>query len=187
MTARRSFRPLMLVGLVLLASLSCYLISLRVASERAALEKVERDIAMVTRDIRELETEIGTRGRLAQLERWNARFLRLSAPKAEQFVDTGFHLADMTRPETRDAIEAPVVLASASVEPAISIEMDEPATATQPVAPPAAKEPAARDLMQLASADRISPQKPSRRDAQPSKKAAPQPRDPLAPLEAPAD
>ena len=81
MTRTHSFRPLFLTALVLVASLSCYLISLRVASERAALETVERDIALVTRDIRTLETEIGTRGRLAQLERWNARFLRLSAPR----------------------------------------------------------------------------------------------------------
>ncbi|WP_265570011.1 hypothetical protein [Sphingomicrobium nitratireducens] len=113
MTRTRSFRPVIMAALVLVASLSCYLISLRVASERAALEGIEQKIAYVSRDIRTLETEIGTRGRLAQLERWNVRFLRLSAPRADQFVDSGFALAALAMPEKREAIEAPVVLASA--------------------------------------------------------------------------
>lgn len=192
MTAKRSFRPLILTALVLIASLSCYLISLRVASERAALEDVERDIAMVTRDIRELETEIGTRGRLAQLERWNARFLRLSAPRANQFVDTGFHLANLTRPEAEETFEAPVVLASAEKPAAPALEQDDAA--------PASEAPA-RELLTLASiergADRPAP-KPAKRKPAPSVDslsspdplaATPkgQPRDPLAPIEAPAD
>ena len=44
-----------------------------VASERAALEDVETEIVLAQRDIRLLQTEIGTRGRLAQLERWNVK------------------------------------------------------------------------------------------------------------------
>lgn len=99
------------------AALSCYLVSLRVASERAALEDVENRIVLAQRDIRVLQTEIGTRGRLAQLERWNARVIRLSAPSADQFVQSGFQLATMVAPERKPAIAAPVVLASAPVEP----------------------------------------------------------------------
>ncbi|MBW0144394.1 hypothetical protein [Sphingomicrobium clamense] len=177
MSARtRSFRPIILAALVLVASLSCYLISLRVASERAALEGVERDIAMVTRDIRTLETEIGTRGRLAQLERWNARFLRLSAPRADQFVDTGFHLANLVTPQEQPALEAPVVLASADA-PAREDVIETPAT-----------KPAA-EMLQLASLERTVAPKPAAKPAKPVVDSlAPQGgdddvRDPLAPIE----
>ena len=100
------------------AALGCYLVSLRVASERAALEDVETQIVLAQRDIRLLQTEIGTRGRLAQLERWNVKVLRLSAPSADQFVDGGFALARMVMPERKPALEAPVVLASAPAESA---------------------------------------------------------------------
>lgn len=111
----RGFGSLIWAGAVAGAALGFYLVSLRVASERAALESVETEIAMAQRDIRLLQTELGTRGRLAQLERWNVRFIRLSAPSADQFVDGGFQLATLVKPQARPAIEAPVVLASAPV------------------------------------------------------------------------
>ena len=95
------------------AALGCYLVSLRVASERAALEDVETQIVLAQRDIRLLQTEIGTRGRLAQLERWNVKVLALSAPSADQFLEGGFQLARLGRPEPKLDVEAPVVLASA--------------------------------------------------------------------------
>lgn len=95
------------------AVLSCYLVSLGVASSRAELERVETDIAMAMRDIRTLETEIGTRGRLSQLERWNENFLQLSAPEADQFAKNAYLVAAMARPETVDPIDSPVILASA--------------------------------------------------------------------------
>ena len=113
----RGFGSVLWAGAVAGAALGFYLVSLRVASERAALEDVETEIAMAQRDIRLLQTEIGTRGRLAQLERWNVRFIRLSAPTADQFVDGGFQLATLVKPTPKPAIEAPVILASAPVEP----------------------------------------------------------------------
>lgn len=109
----RGFGSLISAGAVAGAALGFYLVSLRVASERAALEGVETEIAMAQRDIRLLNTELGTRGRLAQLERWNVRFIRLSAPTADQFVDGGFQLATLVKPQARPTIDAPVVLASA--------------------------------------------------------------------------
>jgi hypothetical protein len=112
----RGFGSVLWAGAVAGAALGFYLVSLRVASERSALEDVETEIAMAQRDIRLLQTEIGTRGRLAQLERWNVRFIRLSAPSAEQFVDGGFQLATLVKPAPKPAIEAPVILASARVE-----------------------------------------------------------------------
>ena len=109
----RGFQSVFMVGAVASAALGCYLVSLRVASERASLEGVETKIVLAQRDIRLLETEIGTRGRLAQLERWNTSAIQLSAPTADQFVETGFQLATMTKPEAKPAVDVPVVLASA--------------------------------------------------------------------------
>jgi hypothetical protein len=95
------------------AALGCYLVSLRVASERAALEGVETQIVVAQRDIRVLQTEIGTRGRLAQLERWNAGAFALSAPSADQFLNGSFELARLIEPQRKVDFQAPVVLASA--------------------------------------------------------------------------
>ena len=114
----RSFRSVFMVASCAGAALGCYLVSLRVASERAAVEAVETKIVLAQRDIRLLQTEIGTRGRLAQLERWNVRVLALSAPSADQFVEGGFALARMVTPERKIDLQAPVVLASAPSEEA---------------------------------------------------------------------
>jgi hypothetical protein len=109
----RSFRSVFMVATCAGAALGCYLVSLRVASERAALEDVETRIVVAQRDMRVLQTEIGTRGRLAQLERWNVRVLALSAPQADQFVNGGYELAKLAQPERKVDFHAPVVLASA--------------------------------------------------------------------------
>lgn len=113
----RSFHSVFMASVVAGAALGCYLVSLRVASERAALQGVESEIALTQRDIRLLQTEIGTRGRLAQLERWNVRVLALSAPSADQILGDKFQLARLVRPEQNPAVEAPVVLASAPAVP----------------------------------------------------------------------
>jgi hypothetical protein len=142
-----SFRSVFMVASCAGAALGCYLVSLRVASERAALEEIETEIVMAQRDIRLLQTEIGTRGRLAQLERWNVKVLALSAPAADQFLEGGFALARLARPAPADALEAPVVLAAA------------PADAPRPTVPGATDKPgagrdvgvSARELMQVAS------------------------------------
>jgi len=109
----QSFKSVFMVASCAGAALGCYLVSLRVASERSALEGVETKIVVAQRDIRLLQTEIGTRGRLAQLERWNAGAFELSAPSAGQFLNGGFELAKLTQPERHVDVEAPVLLASA--------------------------------------------------------------------------
>jgi hypothetical protein len=63
--------------------------------------------------LRVLQTEIGTRGRLAQLERWNVKVLALSAPAADQFLSGSFELAKLTQPQRKVEFGAPVVLAAA--------------------------------------------------------------------------
>ena len=109
----RSFHSVFMATAVAGAALGCYLVSLRVASERAALESVESQIVSTQADIRLLQTEVGTRGRLAQLERWNVSALALSAPTAGQILGDKFQLARLVEPEHKAAVEAPVVLASA--------------------------------------------------------------------------
>jgi hypothetical protein len=126
MSGGRSFRSLFMAASCAGAALGCYLVSLRVASERAALEGVETKIVLAQRDIRLLQTEIGTRGRLAQLERWNVKVLALSAPSADQLLNGSFELARLTQPPHKVDFRAPVVLAAAPQPEKAPI--DQPAT-----------------------------------------------------------
>lgn len=118
----RGFGSLVTAATVVGTALGCYLISLKVASERAQLERVETEIVQTQRAIRLIETEIGTRGRLDQLEKWNANFMRMSAPEADQLLEGSFQLATMIAPPAKPAIEAPVVLAAASTEDRVARE-----------------------------------------------------------------
>jgi hypothetical protein len=161
------FKSVFMVASVAGAALGCYLVSLNVASERAKLEMVESKIVTTQRDIRLLQTEIGTRGRLAQLERWNANFIRLSAPNADQFLEGGFQLATMVKPAPKPVIEAPIVLASAPAEQGVArqaITSDDEEANTIPVvrSPPRMQQraPSAEDMMHVASYEQ--PPKPSR-------------------------
>ncbi len=109
----RNFGSLVMVASCAGAALGCYLVSLRVASERAQLEDVETRIVLAQRDLRTVQTEIGARARLSQLERWNAKVLALSAPAANQFLSGSFELARLAQPQHKVEFNAPVVLASA--------------------------------------------------------------------------
>src|SRR3954453_5646357 len=82
----RNFGSLFMVASCAGAALGCYLVSLRVASERASLEDVETKIVLAQRDLRVIQTEIGTRARLGQLERWNAKVLALWGRSADPFL-----------------------------------------------------------------------------------------------------
>lgn len=95
----RGFRPVGWVAAVAGAAIACYMLSLNVAAERAELASLERRIVSTHQSIRTLQTELGTRGRLTQLEQWNAEVLALSAPTAGQFLQNEFTLA---RLEVRD-------------------------------------------------------------------------------------
>ncbi len=128
MSGVRSFRSLVMVASCAGAALGCYLVSLRVASERAALETVETRIVLQQRELRLLQTEIGTRGRLAQLERWNAKVLALSAPSADQFLQGSFEIARFAQPERKVEFQAPVVLAAAPAPEAHQAPVGEAAT-----------------------------------------------------------
>ena len=181
------FKSVYMAASVVGAALACYMVSLNVASERAELEGIEQQIVLAQRDIRVLQTEIGTRGRLAQLERWNARFIRLSAPSADQFVEGGFQLAAMAQPQRRRAIGAPVVLAAAPAAEALvrpTVTSDSANAALPAVAPSGD----ANGLLHTASYAKPEPAAEKRRPkpsapatAKPARSAA---ADPLAPLPA---
>ncbi|WP_293882827.1 hypothetical protein [Sphingomonas sp.] len=94
MIAQR-FRSLGWVAGVTTAAVSLYMVSLQVAAERGKLESVERQIALAQRNMRQLQTELGTRASLRQLEKWNGDVLALSAPKAQQFLHGEAELASL--------------------------------------------------------------------------------------------
>lgn len=89
------FRPVGWVASVAAAATILYLISLQVATERGRLEEIDTKIASTTREIRQLQTELGTRASLRQLERWNSEVLALSAPGAGQFLNDEAALASV--------------------------------------------------------------------------------------------
>ncbi len=106
MIAQR-FRPVGWVAGVAVAATALYMISLQVASERGRLEAIDRKIAMAHRDIRQLQTELGTRASLRQLERWNGEVLALSAPQAGQYLPGEQALASADRSALGNAPAAP--------------------------------------------------------------------------------
>ncbi len=165
------FKSVFMVASVAGAALGCYLVSLNVASERAKLEQVESRIVLAQRDIRVLQTEIGTRGRLAQLERWNVGFIRLSAPTADQFLEGGFQLATMVKPAPKPVIEAPIVLASAPVDQSVARAVGtSDGDEAKPVGVARSPAPSATDMMHVAAYQRPA--------ARPTAIAAPKPKAP---------
>lgn len=106
MIAQR-FRPVGWVAGIAAAACILYLISLQVATQRGRLEEIDRKIAMTKRDIRQLQTELGTRASLRQLERWNSDVLALSAPKANQYLRNEESLATLDRSGIGETPSAP--------------------------------------------------------------------------------
>jgi hypothetical protein len=112
------FNTVMLAACVAIAALSCYLISLRVASERAQVDRTERRLLAAQEDIRSLQTELNTRSRLVQLERWNADVLALTAPKAHQYLAGEMQLASLATTTNGNSGAGSTQLASASADTA---------------------------------------------------------------------
>jgi hypothetical protein len=120
------------------------MLSLQVAAERADLARVEGRILQTRQAIRNLQTELGTRGRMSQLESWNAEVLALSAPVAGQYVENEVVLA---RLETRhDPLGDAAQVRMASVESGA----DAPAAPAPAAAAPAPARPAARPAVAAA-------------------------------------
>ncbi|HET9427677.1 MAG TPA: hypothetical protein VFO69_04900 [Allosphingosinicella sp.] len=132
----RGFKPVAWVAAIGSAALGCYMLSLQVAAERAELASLDREIISTRQDIRSLQTELGTRGRLQQLEQWNAEVLALSAPVAGQFLESGLTLARFDTREIPGQVHEQVRLASAETAPtAAAASAVRPAVAQTQVAP----------------------------------------------------
>ena len=112
----QGFKPVGWVAAVAGAALGCYMLSLNVASERSELAKLERQIIAAKQDIRMLQTELGTRGRMQQLEHWNAEVLALSAPTAAQVLENELTLARFETKEPTIEDKARVTMAAAEVQ-----------------------------------------------------------------------
>jgi type II secretory pathway pseudopilin PulG len=116
------FKAVGWVAMVAIAATFLYLISLQVAVERGKLEAVEAQINAAQREVRQLQTEMGTRASLRQLERWNGDVLALSAPKATQFVNNGAQLVALDLDAKRGAPNAPPpVMASIAVPKPVDV------------------------------------------------------------------
>jgi hypothetical protein len=109
----KGFKPVAWVAAVAVPALGCYMLSLKVAAERAELANVETRIVAARQDIRTLQTELGTRGRLQQLEQWNADVLALAAPVSRQFVGGEVSLARFDTRAQEFAPSAEVQVAAA--------------------------------------------------------------------------
>ncbi len=122
MIAQR-FRALGWVMGIASAATGLYLISLQVAAERAKLETIDQRIAAAHRDMRQLQTELGTRASQRQLEKWNNEDLALAAPRAGQYLRNASQLAELTGnvPSVGPAEALPrAVLAAASTTRAMA-------------------------------------------------------------------
>jgi hypothetical protein len=155
----RGFKPVGWVAAVGGAALGCYMLSLNVAAERAELAKVERQIIAAKTEIRALHTELGTRGRLQQLEHWNAEVLALSAPTANQFVQNEVMLARFETRQPTIADQAKVQMASVTTRapsaPAPAAKAPTPGKKLSPADYAAAADRAAaqpQPMLRLASA-----------------------------------
>jgi hypothetical protein len=166
MIAQR-FRPVGWVAGIALAATALYLVSLQVASERGRLEAIDRKIAATKREIRQLQTEMGTRASLRQLERWNGEVLALSAPQAGQYLSGEAGLDTLNRDEIgRKPSTPPPVMVAVTPDASKPIEKTTPsalfAALTTPKAPP--KLTAQDRTVQAAIATKPSLPRPARTD-----------------------
>ncbi len=99
---------------VAVAATGLYMVSLRVASERGRLEAIDHQIASTRRDIRQLQTELGTRASLRQLERWNGEVLALSAPQVGQYLSSEQALASADSQALGEKPSAPPAIMTAT-------------------------------------------------------------------------
>ena len=158
----RGFKSVIWVAAVGGAAIGCYMVSLQVATERAELTRVESQIIAAKRDIRTLQTELGTRGRMSQLEQWNAEVLALSAPTAAQFLPDQVTLARFDQPEaTLEERTAQVRMASAETAPETPAAAAPSAPMVQAVAPaPAPSQPTVRRASYTPDAPKPAAAKP---------------------------
>jgi len=109
----RSFKSVGWVAGIGAAALTCYMFSLSVAAERAELAELDSQIVELRSSIRTLNTELGTRGRVHQLQHWASADFGFTAPAASQFLENEVTLAQLEVRSETSPMEAPVRMASA--------------------------------------------------------------------------
>lgn len=80
------------------AAIGSYTINLKVSGERAAVERLRRQIVVDARDMRNLQAELRTRARFPEMQRWNDSVLQMSAPSAQQYLRSPVQLASFVAP-----------------------------------------------------------------------------------------
>ncbi len=113
MIAVKRLQSLIWILLVALGALGAYLVSLKVATERNELMKVQAQIARARADIRYLETEFSARASMRQLERWNQDDFMYATPTARQYLGGERALANLEgiQPNGPDYVAPPVMVA----------------------------------------------------------------------------
>ncbi|EQB12147.1 hypothetical protein L288_02820 [Sphingobium quisquiliarum P25] len=113
MIAVKRLQSLIWIMLVALGALGAYLVSLKVATERNELMRVQAQIARARADIRYLETEFSARASMRQLERWNQDDFMYATPTAQQYLAGERALAhlDGVQPNGPDYVAPPVMVA----------------------------------------------------------------------------
>ncbi len=142
----RGFRPVVWVFAVGVAVLGCYMLNLRVAAERAELARLDRQIVVTRQNIRALQTEVGTRSRIPQLEEWNNDVLALAAPATGQYLQRNVSLArfDTRQPQLADQAEVRLASAETGAAPAGAPAAAAPAVRHAVAAPAVAARPELR-------------------------------------------
>lgn len=88
---------LMVIGTLAIA-LGSYSLSLKVAAERRAVDRLERGNQQLAEQVKALEAELRVRMRLPQLQRWNDEVLGLVPISATQYVTDPLLLAAYGKP-----------------------------------------------------------------------------------------
>lgn len=131
MIAQR-FRALGWVGGITVAATAFYIVSLQVAAERSKLEDIEGRIVAAQREMRQLQTELGTRASMRQLEKWNAEDLAMATPRAGQYLHSVSQLASLSDRAKVPTVSAPVQVALVASRP--KVDDTAPVTPAAPVA-----------------------------------------------------
>jgi cell division septation protein DedD len=177
MIAQR-FRPVAWVAGVATAATMLYMISAQVAAERGRLEAIDQQIADTRDQIRQLQTEMGSRASLRQLERWNGEVLALSAPSARQYVDGEDGISAISSSNLgAEGVAPPPVMAAVLAKPATPLVSNEAppqpltsqdqlvqravAAADTPSPPIAAPKPVASPKPKPASVTRVASANPA--------------------------
>ncbi len=179
MIAVKKMQGLFWLLLVTLGAIAVYMVSLKVATERNMVHRLEAQIRTAKQDIRYLETEFGARASMRQLEAWNAEDYRYSAPGASQYLAGERALAGLdgiqpngtayVAPPVMTAMvetiaDTPAVAAAATASPAVAeirtdlsiIRTANAAEIKVPVAKPAASIQPTRTVLPKAAPDAVA-------------------------------